>query len=51
MENRVSGTFFGVRFTLVHFLSLDDLIHNKQAFGRSTDLDQLKQIPKGTEGE
>jgi predicted nucleotidyltransferase len=42
-QNRVRGTMFGVP---VHFISLDHLIANKQATGRSSDLEQLKQIPK-----
>ena len=43
-RNRVAGTFFGVP---VHFISLDDLVANKQALGRSSDLKDLKQSPKG----
>jgi hypothetical protein len=39
---------FGV---LVHFISLDHLIANKQAMGRSSDLEQLKQIPKKEKSE
>ena len=42
-EKRVSGTMFSVP---VHFLSLDDLITNKQATGRSSDLEQLRKIPQ-----
>ena len=42
-KDRVAGTFFGVS---VHFISLDHLIANKQARGRSTDLEQLKHISK-----
>ena len=41
---RVASTFFGVP---VHFISLDDLVANKQALGRSSDLKDLKQNPKG----
>jgi len=41
--NRVAGTFFGVP---VHFISLDDLVINKKALGRSSDLKDLKQTPK-----
>jgi predicted nucleotidyltransferase len=37
---RVASTFFGVP---VHFISLDDLIANKQALGRGSDLEDLKQ--------
>jgi hypothetical protein len=39
-ENRVASTFFGVP---VHFISLDDLVANKQALGRSSDLKDLKR--------
>jgi predicted nucleotidyltransferase len=42
---RVASTFFGVP---VHFISLDDLMTNKQALGRSSDLKDLKQNPKST---
>lgn len=42
-ENRVSGTVFGIS---VHFISLDDLIANKQAAARSCDLEQLKRLPR-----
>jgi len=35
---KVSTTFFGVP---VHFISLDDLITNKRALGRSSDLKDL----------
>jgi predicted nucleotidyltransferase len=42
-RDRVSGTFFGVP---VHFISLDRLIANKQAMGRSSDVEQLKQLSK-----
>ena len=42
---RVASTFFGVP---VHFISLDDLMANKQALGRSSDLTDLKQNPKST---
>lgn len=40
---RVASTFFGVP---VHFISLDDLVTNKQALGRSSDLKDLQQKPK-----
>jgi predicted nucleotidyltransferase len=43
-EKRVASTFFGVP---VHFISLDDLVTNKQAVGRSSDLKDLKQNRKG----
>ncbi len=39
-RRRVASTFFGVP---VNFISLDDLIVNKQALGRSSDLKDLKQ--------
>ena len=42
-QDRVEGTMFGVP---VNFISLDHLIANKQASGRSSDLEQLKQIAK-----
>ncbi len=40
-KNRVSGTVFGVA---VHFISLDDLMTNKRATGRSSDLEQLEHL-------
>jgi predicted nucleotidyltransferase len=40
---RVASTFFGVP---VNFISLDDLVTNKQALGRSSDLKDLKQSSK-----
>jgi predicted nucleotidyltransferase len=43
-EKRVASTFFGVP---VHFISLDDLVTNKQALGRSSDVKDLKQNRKG----
>ena len=42
-KERVSGTIFAVP---VPFISLDHLIANKQATGRSSDLEQLKHISK-----
>jgi predicted nucleotidyltransferase len=42
-KERVRGTIFGVP---VSFLSLDHLIANKQAIGRSGDLEQLKHLSK-----
>lgn len=42
-RKKVASTFFGVP---VHFISLDDLIANKQALGRSSDLKDLKQNSK-----
>jgi predicted nucleotidyltransferase len=44
-KKRVASTFFGVPVT---FISLDDLVTNKQALGRSSDLKDLKQNPKST---
>ncbi len=44
-RSRVTTAFFGVP---VHFISLGDLIANKQAAGRSTDLEHLKHIQKQT---
>jgi predicted nucleotidyltransferase len=42
-KKRVASTFFGVP---VHFISLDDLVTNKRALGRSSDLKDLQQKPK-----
>ncbi len=42
-EERVAGTFFGIP---AHFISINDLMANKQALGRSSDLKDLKQNPK-----
>jgi predicted nucleotidyltransferase len=42
-QRRVKSSIFGVP---VHFLSLDDLIVNKQAVGRSNDLEQLEHIKR-----
>ena len=44
-EKRVASTFFGVP---VHFISFDDLVINKRALGRSSDLSDLRQKPKTT---
>jgi hypothetical protein len=38
-KKKVASTFFGVP---VHFISMDDLMTNKQALGRSSDLKDLK---------
>ena len=38
---RVAGMFFGVP---VHFISLEDLIANKQQAGRTSDLEHLKYL-------
>jgi hypothetical protein len=45
-RKRVASTFFGFS---VNFISLDDLVANKQALGRSSDLKDLKQNPKSTD--
>lgn len=45
---RVASTFFGVP---VHFISLDDLMANKRALGRGSDLKDLKQNPKSRNSE
>jgi hypothetical protein len=39
-RRRVAGTIFGVP---VHFISQEDLVANKQALGRSSDLKDLKR--------
>ena len=45
---RVGGTFFGVP---VHFISLDDLLANKRALGRDSDLKDIKQNSKSRDSE
>jgi len=42
-KKRVTSTFFGVP---VHFISLDDLMTNKEALGRTSDVRDLGQSPK-----
>ncbi|MGE5111918.1 MAG: hypothetical protein ACM3JB_13740 [Acidobacteriaceae bacterium] len=42
-QRKVDSTFFGVP---VHFISLEDLVANKRALGRSSDLKDLKPTPK-----
>jgi predicted nucleotidyltransferase len=42
-KNRVPGTLFGVS---VHFISMEDLMVNKQTVGRDVDIEQLKRISK-----
>ena len=42
---RVPSSLLGTR---VHFISLDDLVKNKQAIGRSNDLEQLESIQKSS---
>ena len=39
-KNKVASTFFGVP---VHFISFDDLVANKRALGRASDLRDLGQ--------
>ena len=41
-QRKVDSTFFGVP---VHFISLEDLVANKRALGRSSDLKDLKAKP------
>jgi len=45
---RVASTFFGVP---VHFISLDDLVTNKQALARSSDLRDMKRNQKSTSAQ
>lgn len=45
---RVASTFFGVP---VHFISLDDLVTNKQALARSCDLRDMKRNQKSTSAQ
>ena len=40
-RNRVQGSIFGLP---VHFISLSDLITNKQSTGRSTDFEDVKHL-------
>ncbi len=47
-RKRVASTFFGVP---VHFISWDDLVTNKRALGRSSDLKDLKQSSKSENRE
>ena len=47
-KRRVASTFFGVP---VSFISLDDLIVNKRALGRSSDLKDLEQNRKSPKSE
>ena len=44
-RNRVASTFFGVP---VFLISLDDLVANKRAAGRSPDLDDLERLRNKT---
>jgi len=45
-RDRVEGSIFGAS---VHFISLAQLIANKEATARSSDLEQLRQIRKKSE--
>jgi hypothetical protein len=47
-SNRVASFFFGVP---VHFISLDDLITNKQALGQNSDLTDMKRNQKNTSSQ
>jgi hypothetical protein len=47
-RKKVPSSFFGVP---VHFISLDDLLTNKRALGRSSDLTDLKQSPNSAKPE
>ena len=47
-KKRVPSTFFGVP---VHFISQDDLVTNKQALGRASDLMDLGQNPKKSKSD
>jgi hypothetical protein len=47
-RNKVASTLFGVP---VHFISFDDLVTNKQALGRSSDLKDLKRSPNRPKAE
>jgi predicted nucleotidyltransferase len=45
-KRRASGTIFGIP---VPFISLADLVANKQATGRNSDLEQLRRLSKEAE--
>jgi hypothetical protein len=47
-KDRVGGSIFGVP---VHFISLHQLIANKQATGRTSDLEQLRDIRRKAESD
>jgi hypothetical protein len=47
-QKKVTGSFFGVP---VHFISLDDLLTNKRALGRDSDLTDLKRNSNATKPE
>jgi hypothetical protein len=47
-QKKVAGSFFAVP---VHFISLDDLLTNKRALGRDSDLTDLKRTSNATKPE
>jgi predicted nucleotidyltransferase len=47
-RRRVASTFFGIP---VHFICLDDLVANKEALGRASDLKDLRQTRKNSKRE
>jgi hypothetical protein len=47
-RDRVAGSMSGVP---IHFISLAQLIANKQATGRSSDLEQLEHLRRKTESD
>jgi len=47
-RRRVASTFFGIP---VHFISFDDLVANKQALGRSSDLEDFERNPRTSKPE
>jgi hypothetical protein len=47
-QNRVRSTFFGVS---VNFISFEDLVTNKRALGRSSDLKDLSRNPGNGKSE
>ncbi|MGO9939682.1 MAG: nucleotidyltransferase [Terracidiphilus sp.] len=47
-QRKVASTFFGIP---VHFISLDDLLTNKRALGRDSDLTDLKRNSNATKPE
>lgn len=47
-QKKVASSFFGVP---VHFISLDDLLTNKRALGRDSDLTDLKRNSKASKPE
>jgi len=47
-QSRIASAIFGVP---VHFISLEDLIANKQAAGRNRDLEDLKGILERTKAD